>query len=163
MQVQAVPRTSCPAGFVECRSPPAISTREFCILDDVRRCFVPTYLLPRQPGKRAIDLIIDFLSCLWDYAKQQITREIGAVADLGTRPSCFEPMLPQTDLCASVCDRFGRCMAHCARCLGRDWVSNDARCRYCRRSRPSRCERILVRCRLPAAIQVCRYMHTVYC
>ncbi|TFK82502.1 actin-like ATPase domain-containing protein [Polyporus arcularius HHB13444] len=34
------------------------------------------------PGKRAIDLIIDFLSCLWDYAKQQITREIGAVADL---------------------------------------------------------------------------------
>ncbi|KAI9057551.1 actin-like ATPase domain-containing protein [Trametes sanguinea] len=36
----------------------------------------------RQPGKRAIDLIIDFLSCLWDYAKQQITREIGAVADL---------------------------------------------------------------------------------
>ena len=36
-----------------------------------------------QPGKKAIDLIIDFLSCLWDYAKQQITREIGAVADLG--------------------------------------------------------------------------------
>ena len=44
---------------------------------------MPTCLLPRQPGKRAIDLIIDFLSCLWDYAKQQITREIGAVADLG--------------------------------------------------------------------------------
>ncbi|KAI0752193.1 actin-like ATPase domain-containing protein [Fomes fomentarius] len=34
------------------------------------------------PGKRAIDLITDFLLCLWDYAKQQITREIGAVADL---------------------------------------------------------------------------------
>ncbi|KAG8718337.1 hypothetical protein FRC09_012815 [Ceratobasidium sp. 395] len=34
------------------------------------------------PGKRPIDAIIDFLSCLWDYAKQQITREIGAVADL---------------------------------------------------------------------------------
>ncbi|CAL1697945.1 unnamed protein product [Somion occarium] len=34
------------------------------------------------PGKQAIDLIIDFLTCLWDYAKQQITREIGAVADL---------------------------------------------------------------------------------
>ena len=48
----------------------------------MRRCIVPTCLLPRQPGKRAIDLIIDFLSCLWDYAKQQITREIGAVADL---------------------------------------------------------------------------------
>ncbi|KIP01522.1 hypothetical protein PHLGIDRAFT_96918 [Phlebiopsis gigantea 11061_1 CR5-6] len=34
------------------------------------------------PGKQAIDLIIDFLASLWDYAKQQITREIGAVADL---------------------------------------------------------------------------------
>ena len=40
-----------------------------------------------QPGKKAIDLIIDFLSCLWDYAKQQITREIGAVADLGAYSS----------------------------------------------------------------------------
>jgi len=28
-------------------------------------------------------LIVDFLSCIWEYAKQQITREIGAVADLG--------------------------------------------------------------------------------
>ena len=36
-----------------------------------------------QPGKEAIDLIIDFLSKIWEYAKQQITREIGAVADLG--------------------------------------------------------------------------------
>ena len=64
-----------------------------------------------QPGKRAIDLIIDFLRCLWSvspaisaaqfrsrcdeltlppslirslaqYAREQITREIGAVADL---------------------------------------------------------------------------------
>ncbi|TFK47219.1 actin-like ATPase domain-containing protein [Heliocybe sulcata] len=34
------------------------------------------------PGKRALDLIVDFLSCLWEYAKEQITREIGAVADL---------------------------------------------------------------------------------
>lgn len=36
-----------------------------------------------QPGKHAIDVIIDFLRCLWGYAKEQITREIGAVADLG--------------------------------------------------------------------------------
>lgn len=35
-----------------------------------------------QPGKKAIDLIVDFLSCMWEYAKEQITREIGAVADL---------------------------------------------------------------------------------
>ncbi|KAJ7584841.1 hypothetical protein C8J56DRAFT_949180 [Mycena floridula] len=34
------------------------------------------------PGKKAIDLIIDFLSCLWEYAKEQITRDLGAVADL---------------------------------------------------------------------------------
>ncbi|KAF9445980.1 actin-like ATPase domain-containing protein [Macrolepiota fuliginosa MF-IS2] len=39
-------------------------------------------LLP--PGKRAIDLIIDFLTCLWEYAKEQITRDIGAVADLNS-------------------------------------------------------------------------------
>ncbi|KDQ16894.1 hypothetical protein BOTBODRAFT_106352 [Botryobasidium botryosum FD-172 SS1] len=39
--------------------------------------------LPKlPPGKRAIDLIIDFLSNLWEYAKEQITREIGIVADL---------------------------------------------------------------------------------
>ncbi|KAF9511529.1 hypothetical protein BS47DRAFT_1346698 [Hydnum rufescens UP504] len=39
--------------------------------------------LPKlPPGKQAIDLITDFLGCLWDYAKGQITREIGAVADL---------------------------------------------------------------------------------
>ncbi|KAF8637103.1 hypothetical protein AX17_003007 [Amanita inopinata Kibby_2008] len=41
--------------------------------------------LPRLPlGKRAVDVIIDFLSCLWEYAKDQITREIGAVADLNS-------------------------------------------------------------------------------
>lgn len=34
------------------------------------------------PGKRAVDLIIDFLYFLWEYAKEQITREIGIVADL---------------------------------------------------------------------------------
>lgn len=38
--------------------------------------------LSYQPGKRAIDLIIDFLAHMWEYAKEQITREIGAVADL---------------------------------------------------------------------------------
>ncbi|KDQ12012.1 hypothetical protein BOTBODRAFT_113646 [Botryobasidium botryosum FD-172 SS1] len=39
--------------------------------------------LPKlPPGKTAIDLIIDFLTQLWQYARSQITREIGAVADL---------------------------------------------------------------------------------
>ncbi|THU93853.1 actin-like ATPase domain-containing protein [Dendrothele bispora CBS 962.96] len=36
------------------------------------------------PGKKAIDVIIDFLSCLWEYAKEQITRDIGIVADLNS-------------------------------------------------------------------------------
>jgi hypothetical protein len=36
------------------------------------------------PGKKAINVIVDFLSCLWEYAKEQITREIGAVADLNS-------------------------------------------------------------------------------
>lgn len=39
--------------------------------------------LPQLPvGKRPVDLIIDFLYCMWEYAKEQIHREIGAVADL---------------------------------------------------------------------------------
>jgi hypothetical protein len=44
--------------------------------------FNATCLIYFQPGKQAIDLIIDFLSALWEYAKEQITREIGTVADL---------------------------------------------------------------------------------
>ncbi|TFK69770.1 actin-like ATPase domain-containing protein [Pluteus cervinus] len=36
------------------------------------------------PGKQALNLITEFLSCLWEYAKDQITREIGAVADLNS-------------------------------------------------------------------------------
>ncbi|KAG5735573.1 Heat shock 70 kDa protein 12B [Termitomyces sp. T112] len=48
----------------------------------------PSAIDPRlpslPPGKMAIDLIVDFLSCLWEHAKDQITREIGAVADLNS-------------------------------------------------------------------------------
>ncbi|KAF9264585.1 actin-like ATPase domain-containing protein [Marasmius fiardii PR-910] len=41
--------------------------------------------LPRiPPGKKPIDLIIDFLSHLWEYAKVQITQVTGAVSDLDT-------------------------------------------------------------------------------
>ncbi|KAF9511532.1 hypothetical protein BS47DRAFT_1330881 [Hydnum rufescens UP504] len=50
------------------------------VLRDGEAVDLPLPKLP--PGKQAIDLIIDFLGCLWDYAKGQITREIGAVADL---------------------------------------------------------------------------------
>ncbi|CCA73398.1 hypothetical protein PIIN_07352 [Serendipita indica DSM 11827] len=46
--------------------------------------------LPRlPPGKKPIDAIIDFLSALWDYAKEQITREIGSVADLNSADVWF--------------------------------------------------------------------------
>lgn len=40
--------------------------------------------LPELPhGKQPIDVVTDFLSCLWKYAKERITEEIGSVADLG--------------------------------------------------------------------------------
>ncbi|BGP57949.1 hypothetical protein JCM8202v2_005603 [Rhodotorula sphaerocarpa] len=34
------------------------------------------------PGKEPIDVVTDYLSCLWQYAKERITEEIGSVADL---------------------------------------------------------------------------------
>lgn len=36
------------------------------------------------PGKEPIDVVTEYLSCLWQYAKERITEEIGSVADLGT-------------------------------------------------------------------------------
>lgn len=46
--------------------------------------------LPKiPPGKKPIDLIIDFLTHLWEYAKEQITREIGSVADLNSADVWF--------------------------------------------------------------------------
>ncbi|GAA5840524.1 hypothetical protein JCM11251_007608 [Rhodosporidiobolus azoricus] len=39
--------------------------------------------LPDLPyGKEPIDVVTDFLSCVWKYAKERITEEIGSVADL---------------------------------------------------------------------------------
>ena len=38
-----------------------------------------------QPRKKPLHLIVDFLYCMWEYAKEQITREIGAVSDLGQK------------------------------------------------------------------------------
>ncbi len=41
---------------------------------------------PRLPGlpygKEPVDVIVDFLTCIWTYAKARITDEIGSVADL---------------------------------------------------------------------------------
>lgn len=40
--------------------------------------------LPDLPfGKQPIDVVVDFLTHLWRYAKRKITEEIGSVADLG--------------------------------------------------------------------------------
>jgi hypothetical protein len=36
-----------------------------------------------QPTKRPIDLVIDYLHCIGEYAKSQITRDMGAIAGLG--------------------------------------------------------------------------------
>ncbi|KAJ7778510.1 actin-like ATPase domain-containing protein [Mycena metata] len=36
------------------------------------------------PGKTPTDLITDFLSCLWEYGREQITRDIAAIADLNS-------------------------------------------------------------------------------
>ncbi|KAL7412278.1 actin-like ATPase domain-containing protein, partial [Mrakia frigida] len=41
-------------------------------------------LPPLPPGKSPQDVIVDFLTCLWDYAKEEITREVGLVGDLDT-------------------------------------------------------------------------------
>lgn len=39
--------------------------------------------LPALPyGKEPVDVIVDFLTCIWTYAKTRITEEIGSVADL---------------------------------------------------------------------------------
>lgn len=44
-----------------------------------------TARLPDLPvGKEPIDVIVDYLSCLWRYAKERITEDLGSVADLGT-------------------------------------------------------------------------------
>ncbi|RXW19079.1 hypothetical protein EST38_g6777 [Candolleomyces aberdarensis] len=40
-----------------------------------------------QPGKRPVDLIIDFLTRLWEYTMDQITRDTGAVAAFDTAES----------------------------------------------------------------------------
>ncbi|GJN93855.1 hypothetical protein Rhopal_006914-T1 [Rhodotorula paludigena] len=39
--------------------------------------------LPELPyGKQPVDVVTDYLGCLWKYAKERITEEIGSVADL---------------------------------------------------------------------------------
>ncbi|KAG8742300.1 hypothetical protein FRC12_015398, partial [Ceratobasidium sp. 428] len=35
-----------------------------------------------QPGKRPLDVIVDFLTCLWNNTKQQISNKVGTTADL---------------------------------------------------------------------------------
>ncbi|GAA5969951.1 hypothetical protein JCM21900_002451 [Sporobolomyces salmonicolor] len=47
------------------------------------RSGVPDPWLPPLPaGKNVVDVIADFLRCIWRYAKRQITEEIGSVVDL---------------------------------------------------------------------------------
>ena len=77
-QVQALPRASCAPRSEHGRPSFASYTRKEAIHRRSRGLTSFTQL-----GKKPINLIIDFLGCMWEYAKEQITREIGAVADLG--------------------------------------------------------------------------------
>ncbi|KAG9123097.1 hypothetical protein FRC07_000233 [Ceratobasidium sp. 392] len=42
-----------------------------------------------KPGKRPVDVIADFLSRLWDYAKQQIQSKVGTAANLELADICI--------------------------------------------------------------------------
>lgn len=47
------------------------------------RSGVPDPWLPPLPvGKNVVDVIADFLRCIWRYAKRTVTEEIGSVVDL---------------------------------------------------------------------------------
>ena len=81
-----------------------------------------TYLICSQGGKQAIDLIVDFLSAMWEYAKEEITREIGSVADLSACPTL--KVGRRSHRC--ICDRLCGCMAYCTRCMGREGLQHDA-------------------------------------
>ena len=80
------------------------------------------YLIGSQAGKQAIDLIADFLFVLWEYAQEQIPREIGSVVDLSACPTL--KVGRRSHRC--VCDRFYGCMAYCTRCMGREGLEHDA-------------------------------------
>lgn len=57
-----------------------------------------TARLPDLPyGKEPIDVVTDYLSCLWKYAKERITEEIGSVADLGASLSLLDWLPPAWD------------------------------------------------------------------
>lgn len=49
-----------------------------------------------------MNLIIDFLSCLWEYAKEEITRQIGVVADLSASICRTHRPISLTLRCPSV-------------------------------------------------------------
>ena len=81
-----------------------------------------THLICSQAGKQAIDLIVDFLSVLWEYAKEQITREIGSAADLSVCSTL--KVGRRSHRC--VRDRLCGCMAYCTCCMGREGLQHDA-------------------------------------
>ncbi len=136
-QVQVVSGAECLTRRGKYRSPNSYASREPSSCR-VRMSPSPDSHSPifRQPGKSAIDLIIDFLSCLWEYAKEQITRDIGAVADLGTNSFSLYLRFAEGRFAQFPFQRLRRRMAYCPRCLGYEWMPNHARSGYSRRSRP---------------------------
>lgn len=79
-------------------------------------------------------MIVDFLTCLWSYAKAQITNEIGSIVDLGTFSSISGA---ETD----GMGRLGGRAAHCSRGVGRGGLLHHARGRDQGWSRPERTRR----------------------
>ena len=80
--------------------------------------FNVTYLICSQAGKQAIDLIVDFLHALWEYAKEQIT----SVVDLSVCPTV--KVGRRSHQC--ICDRLCGCMAYCTCCMGREGLQYHA-------------------------------------
>lgn len=108
------------------------------------------------PGKEPVDVVTDYLSCLWQYAKERITEEIGSVADLGESADWISTLHAVGLLHAdrgSHCNRFllvdttysyrvRRCHLDGSRGLGRCRMPTDAeRSDQCRHGAERSCGR----------------------
>ena len=81
-----------------------------------------THLICSQAGKQVIDLIVDFLSALWEYAKEQITKEIGSVVDMSAYPTLKVGRRSHRYVCDRLCGR----MAYCTHNTGRSGLQHHA-------------------------------------
>ena len=73
-------------------------------------------------------MIVDFLTCLWKYAKEKITEEIGSVADLGASRCPRLTGWRGREADETVGLRGCRCNDDRACCLGCGWVCDHEGC-----------------------------------